>query len=45
MNWDNVKDPLCYLCVLCSVVTPWALTHEFAGLNNPFNYKCFCHSV
>ena len=23
------------------MVTPWSLTQDVAGLNNPFNYKTF----
>ena len=38
MNWGAFKDPLCYLCLAGLMVTPWSLTQNVAGSNNPFNY-------
>ena len=31
MNWAQFKDPLCYLCLLGTVVASWTLTQEVAG--------------
>ena len=34
MNWGQIKDPLCYLCHVGSVVTFSSLTEEVADSNN-----------
>ena len=39
MNWEQFKDPRCYLCGIGAVTTPWSLTQEVEGLIDPFNYK------
>ena len=38
MNWAQYKDPFSYMCLAGTVVAPWSLTQEVAGLN-PFNDK------
>ena len=35
------KDPVCYPCLLDSVVKYWSLTQKVAGFNNHFNYEYF----
>ena len=32
MNPGQFKYPLCYMCLLGSVVTPWSLLQEIVGL-------------
>ena len=41
MNWAQFRDPLCYLCLPCTVVASWFLIQEVAGLNNLFKYNTF----
>ena len=36
MNSDQIKDPLCYLCLAGTVVTTVALTQEVTGSNTLF---------
>ena len=36
MNWSQFKDPVCYLCLVGTVVESWSPTQEVAG-SNPFN--------
>ena len=33
MNWGQLKDPLCYLCLAGVVIASWFLTKEVAGRN------------
>ena len=34
MNWDDLKDPVCYPCLGDSVIIFWSVTQEVASLNN-----------
>ena len=34
MNWDQFKDPACYLCLADTLVAWWFLTQEMAGSTN-----------
>ena len=36
MNWTQLKDPLCYLCLTGAVVASWCLVQEVANLINIF---------
>ena len=38
MNWDQFKDPVCYLCLAGAAVASWSLRQEVAG-SSPFNDK------
>ena len=35
MNWNQLKDPVSYMCLAGTVVAFWSLTQELAG-SNPF---------
>ena len=36
MNWSQLKDPFCYLCLAGAVLVSWSYIIEVEGLNNPF---------
>ena len=38
MNWDQLKDPVCHMCLTGAVVASWSLTQEAAG-SSPFTVK------
>ena len=39
MILNRFKDPVCYQCLIGSMVTLWSRTREVIGSYNPFNYK------
>ena len=41
MNKVHFKDPLCYLCLLGTVVASWFVTQEIEGSNTAFFAKIF----
>ena len=38
MNWDQLKDPVCHMCLAGAVVASWSLTQDAAG-SSPFTVK------
>ena len=40
INYDQLKDPVCYLCLTGAEVASWSLTQEVAG-SNPFDENYF----